>query len=372
MVRLCSASVVLPVFIALMAREWMHVRPRVDWSPKTVDNYVSKNPVEIEPLPDCPKGKRPLLIFGATSMLGKYIVDPFMEDKSLCIISYARSKCEKCHISVRGDLRDVRYVEHVLEHFKPDTVMTSVKPPLLGIHYKVYVELNMLSMIELIKLAKSTGVKYFVYVSSIAASGHYHPHHYATEQHDTPYYTDYEAPYDVSKRVAEDYLLALHETDKFNVISIRTGGIVGGEGDPYDYMRWPITGGLEPSPPRVDSNYAGNIADALKVVSEDIRKNHSLGGQFYYYTGEPMSETEKCKIAAEAAGNIFISAPLWLADYIEYLHHLRWDPLQYSYIDLIRMGLVEQTFDQTKFHTAFPRFKSKYTMKQALLKIYGK
>lgn len=373
MVKLCSASVLLPIVLALFVREWLHVAPRVDWSPKTVDNVITRVPVRVEDLPQCPKGKTPLLIFGATSMLGRYIMDTFSEVEDLCIISYARSKCEKCDISVRGDLRDVRYVKRVIEHYRPETILTSVKPPLLGIHYKVYIELNLLSMVELVKLAKSSGVKYFIYVSSIAASGHYHPHHMATEDHDVPYYTDFEAPYDVSKRFAEDYLLGAHEEGKFNVVSIRTGGIIGGEGDPYEYLRFPILGGFEPSPPRVDSNYAANIADALAVVYQTLKRNSKVGGQFYYYTGEPISETEKARLAARAQGKLFITLPLWMLEPLaDFLHWIRWDPLTYNFIDLIRMGIVEQTFNQTKFHNTFTSFKPKWKLKEAIKEIYSK
>lgn len=300
-------------------------------------------------------------------------MEPFSKIANHCVISYARSKCEKCDVSVRGDLRDIRYVKRVLEHYRPETVLTAVKPPLLGIHYKVFIELNLLSMVELIKLAKGSGVKYFMYVSSIAASGHYHPHRMATEDHDAPYYTDFEAPYDVSKRFAEDVLLSSHEEGKFNVISIRTGGIIGGDGDPYEYLRFPVLGGFEPSPPLVDSNYAANIADALQVVYHTLKKNPKVGGKFYYYTGEPISETEKAKLAAEAQGKMFVSLPLWMLDVlVDFLHWLRWDPLTYNFIDLMRMGNVEQTFNQTKFFTTFSDFKPKWKLKDAIKEIYSK
>uniref|UniRef100_A0A7S3LI18 NAD-dependent epimerase/dehydratase domain-containing protein n=1 Tax=Aplanochytrium stocchinoi TaxID=215587 RepID=A0A7S3LI18_9STRA len=216
---LLKASVILPVILALALYEWMHIKPRVDWLPSNNTNF-----------PPCPEGKTPFLVFGGTSMLGKYIVDSFKTETKLCLINYGRSKCKRCDLNIKGDLRDSRHVERMVKAYKPETILTSVKPPLLGIHYKTFIELNMLSMIELIKIAKKQGVSNFIYVSSIAASGHYHWHHGATEEDEQPLYTEYEAPYDISKRVAEDFLLAEHEQAKFNVISIRTGGIIGGEG----------------------------------------------------------------------------------------------------------------------------------------------
>ena len=50
---------------------------------------------------------------------------------------------------------------------------------------------------------------------------------------------------------------------------------------------------------------------------------------------------------------------------------LRWDWSVYTNLDLIRMAVVEQTFDQTLFHATFPDFKPALTMKDALQALYG-
>jgi nucleoside-diphosphate-sugar epimerase len=123
-------------------------------------------------------------------MLGRYIVESYRRDSTICLINYGRSKCKNCHINIKGDLRDTRHVERVLDAFNITTVLTSVKPPLMGIHYRDYVELNMLSMLELVKLAKAKNVRHFLYVSSIAAASHYIPHYMATEDDPKPLYTD--------------------------------------------------------------------------------------------------------------------------------------------------------------------------------------
>lgn len=351
---------ILAVILALFFRTWWQIGPRVDWSPRPVEPILEQ----------CPTDKAPLLVFGATSMLGKYIIEAFHEDSGLCIINFGRSKCELCNINVKGDLRDTRHVDRVIAHFKPTSILTSVKPPLLGIHYRTFIELNLFAMVELIKLAKKHRVHNFIYVSSIAASGHYHHHDTASEDDEAPYYTDYEAPYDVSKRFAEDFLLQQHEEGVFNAISIRTSGIFGGDGDPYDYIRQPIIAGVETPP--IDSNYAGNIADALYVVHKTLLEKPHLGGQFYYYTGDPMSEIDKSRMVATETGKPLVMIPMWVVDFCrEWGHWMRWDPHTYNLIDLFRMGNVQQTFNQTKFHKAFPTFKQKYTNKQALRSIYG-
>ena len=55
------------------------------------------------------------------------------------------------------------------------------------IYYKVFFELNMLAMIELIKASKNTQVKYFIYVVSIAAANHFAHHDNAYELTPKPY-----------------------------------------------------------------------------------------------------------------------------------------------------------------------------------------
>lgn len=349
--------------IAAVLYEWLHIEPRVNWKPANLKTIAYEK---------CPTStKETTIIFGGTSMLGRYIVDTYKKDKNICLINFGRSKCKKCDVNVKGDLRDTRHVYHLFENFKPTTVLASVKPPLLGIHYKVYIELNLMAMLELVKAAKVSGVKHFIYVSSIAAGSHYLPHHNSPESEEKPFYTDYEAPYDVSKRVAEDRILELHEEGKFNTIAIRTSGIIGGEGDPYDYFRLPFIISFN-TPHIIDSNYAANIGDALYVVDRTLKKNPKLGGEMYYYTGEHNSENTVATYVSEAAKKPIVELPYELMQLaIEWWTWARWDPNVYNTLDLMRMAVVPQTFDQSKFHKSFPDFKPKYTMKQAMQNLYG-
>jgi len=312
-------------------------------------------------------------MFGATSMLGKYIVESYRADESICIVNFARSKCKDCHVNVKGDLRDTRHMHRVLDFYQPETVLTSVKPPLEGMHYKVYIELNLLSMLELIKAAKAKGVKQFIYVSSIAAASHYLPHLNTTEKDPQPFYTDYEAPYDVSKRVAEDALLAAHEAGVFSTISIRTSGIIGGPKDPYNfyYSSFPFVPSFN-TPSIVDINYAGNIGDALYVVHQTLLKNPELGGQYYYYTGEHLSEQAQAEMTAAIRGVPVLTLPYWaLEAFISVAQYLRFEHNIYNMVDMLRMATVPQVFDNSKFFQAFPDFKPKYTMEEAIYQVYS-
>ncbi|GBG33628.1 3 beta-hydroxysteroid dehydrogenase/Delta 5--_4-isomerase [Hondaea fermentalgiana] len=362
--RLLTAANVLAVLVAIVGYQWTQIRPKVDWTPAPVQEFEA-----------CPADtESTTIMFGATSMLGKYIVESFRRDARICVVNFGRSKCKNCHINVKGDLRDTRHVHRALDAYAPDTVLTSVKPPLEGMHYKVYIELNLLSMLELIKAAKSKGVQQFIYVSSIAAASHFIAHNDTSEADPQPYYTDYEAPYDVSKRVAEDALLAAHEEGVFSTVSVRTSGIIGGPSDPYNfyYASFPFVPSFD-TPAVVDINYAGNIGDALYVVHETLRKTPNVGGKFYYYTGEHMSEQRQAEITAAARGVPVLTLPYWLLEgIIDVGQFLRFEHNIYNIVDMFRMAVIPQQFDNSAFFEAFPDFKPRYTMEEAIQRVYKK
>ena len=126
-------------------------------------------------------------------------------------------------------------------------------------------------------------------------------------------------------------------------MSIRTSGIIGGEGDPYDYQRtFPFIPTFD-TPAVIDSNYAGNIADALKVVDATLKASPAVGGQFYYYTGEHLGESEQAQIISEVTGKPLLRIPYSLLEFaVDAWLWIRWDWSVYSTLDLLRMAVVEQ------------------------------
>ena len=206
-------------------------------------------------------------------------------------------------MSIIGDLRDVAHVERMLKKYRPQMVLTSFKPALTGVHYRAYIEVNVAAVMDFTRLCKENGVKYFLHMSSIAASSHYIAHRNSTENEPQPYYTQYEAPYDISKRLGEDFVLRSHEEGKFNTIALRVSGIIGGAGDPFFHHRFPFMVTFN-SPIVIDYGYAGNIALALVEMSRGFKKDPSLGGQFYYYTGEPVPENVTAAAIAKVSGNL--------------------------------------------------------------------
>uniref|UniRef100_A0A7S3LQX3 NAD-dependent epimerase/dehydratase domain-containing protein n=1 Tax=Aplanochytrium stocchinoi TaxID=215587 RepID=A0A7S3LQX3_9STRA len=201
-----------PVVLSIIFLWWTQRAPRFDWAPKAPEVY-----------PKCPKDTTSqTLLFGGTSMLGRYIVDTWTSgDKGNCLINYGRKVCPKCDISIQGDVRDAAHIKRVFEHYNIDTVVTSIKPALEGTHWREFMEINVAATIEITKLAKAAGVQNFIHVSSIAASSHYKPAFMEDENSPQPLYTEYEAAYDLSKRLGEDFVLGSHEEGKFNTIALR-------------------------------------------------------------------------------------------------------------------------------------------------------
>ena len=128
------AAHVLAVAAAALVLWWSSIPPRIDWSPAPVMDY-----------PRCPTNTTDVtFVFGATSMLGRYTMETFARrSPETCLVSFSRQRCPRCHVNIHGDIRDSAHVSRAIEFFRPTTVLTSVKPPLMGVHYKTYIQVNL-------------------------------------------------------------------------------------------------------------------------------------------------------------------------------------------------------------------------------------
>lgn len=374
--------VVAPAFAFYFFLRWLQREPKFDWQPSApISNY-----------PLCPSGTvEAHVLFGGTGLLGGYIVDTWKREfKQVCLINYSRHRCEKCDINILGDVRDTSHIRRLFSHFssqksqqKITSVILAIKPALTGTSWKTFMEVNVAAVVEITKLAKefSSGLTskapfQVLYVSSIAAASHFIPHNLAKEEETIPPYTDYQAPYDLSKRLAEDFVLEQNDPDKFRTIALRVSGIMGGAGDPFfNHRMFPFVPSFH-SPVIVDYGFALNIADALAEVSKVLRQDTAparmASGEFYYYTGEHISEGVVADRLVELTGRplLYIPYPM-LEVFFKFWQWFRWDHSTYSLIDLMRCADVVQTFDQSKFHATFPGFKPKYTVLEALEYLYG-
>ena len=366
--------VVFPVFLAYYGLIWMNRPPKFDWTPQQpIQNY-----------PVCPKHTSEIhVVFGGSSLLGKYIAKTWKREyPNVCLINYARTSCPGCDLNILGDVRDTQHINRMFRHYNSEgnpkqtitSVLFSIKPSLTGTDWRTFMEVNFSALAEVTKIAKQTGVKHLLYVSSIAAASHFKSNHLVTESDPQPLYTDYQAPYDLSKRLAEDFILHQNDEESFRTVALRVSGILGGVGDPFFHHRmFPFLFTFN-SPIIVDYGYAGNIADALAEMLRVVArgKKSAVSGQFYYFTGEHIPESKATEKMNELTGKPLLTIPYDLLNlFLDFWQWFRWDHNTYTLIDLMRCANVEQTFDNSKFHATFPDFKVKYTVLEALEHIYG-
>lgn len=362
----------LGIIITLLTVFWLQRPPKFDWTPNN----------RLKGFDKCPENTDEIhFLFGGTSLLGRYIVDTWKRDHpNVCLVNYNRRKCEKCDISIQGDIRDTRFINRALEFYSSSfvsqhltTVILSVKPDLEFTNYKTFIEVNVNSIIEITKKAKQLGIPNFIYTSSIACSNHYTRCFLCSEETEQPLLTDYEVPYDLSKRLAEDFILA-QNSDNFKTVALRVSGILGGPGDPFFHHRaFPFILTFQ-NPVIIDYNYAANIADALSEIFNVLssERGPEVAGKFYYYTGEDIPEHEVAKKLNQVTGKPLLDLPYSLStQLIRFWQWFRWNHDYYTALDLMRMADIQQTFLQTTFHETFPNFKPKYTVLQSIDEMYG-
>eukprot|EP00924_Labyrinthula_sp_SR-Ha-C_P004431 snap_masked-scaffold_89-processed-gene-0.32-mRNA-1 protein AED:1.00 eAED:1.00 QI:0/-1/0/0/-1/1/1/0/390 len=328
-------------------------------------------PQTLKNAPLCPSSStsNKILLFGGTSMLGSYLVDEIQSEyPDHCLINYNRRPCEKCSVSIKGDIRDSTFIHQVFNSYKPKIVFVAIKPELEGSTYQEFIEVNFLALKEITDIAEASGVNKFIHVSSIAAASHYIPHHFADETFPTPNLTEYKAGYDISKRLIEDYILGKN-SNKFQTLALRVSGIIGGSGDPFLHHRLPGFLVTFNNPIILDYGFAGNIAQALVLASKKL--DYSNSGKFYYYTGDSFLENVTAKYLEEITGKYLLEIPVWaLHTFLDIWDVIRPTYKVYSFVDLLNCAQVEQTFSSEKFIRTFG-FKPRYTLKEALQNLYG-
>ncbi|MEM7107522.1 MAG: UDP-glucose 4-epimerase GalE [Bacteroidota bacterium] len=126
----------------------------------------------------------------------------------------------------KGDIRDFDFlttlfstyhIEGIIHLAAKKAVAESVREPLL------YYDVNVLGLVNLLKVIKKAGVKRFIFSSSCTVYGH--PHRFpVTEQ--TPF-GDTPSPYGKSKQICEQMLQDVSSQVDFKVVSLRYFNPVG-------------------------------------------------------------------------------------------------------------------------------------------------
>jgi len=193
-----------------------------------------------------------VVVVGGAGCLGRAIVRRWLTqlevskgtaDSHPRVVSVDRRPNESADENILADLCNVDAVERlVFGGYSVESMIVAVKPPLVGPAYQDFIEVNMSAICELAHLAEKHCVRQFVYASSIACANHW-VHHVEAKESDAasnPRLTDLRSPYDLSKQVAERFILLQHKAEGMRTVSIRLGGLYGEDDDPYWNRRLPF------------------------------------------------------------------------------------------------------------------------------------
>lgn len=234
------------------------------------------------------------------------------------VVSVDRRPNDAANENILLELSNVDAVERlVFGSYSVQSMVVAVKPPLVGPAYQDFIEVNMSAVCELARLAEKYGVRQFVYTSSIACANHF-AHHINTKESDAaanPRLTELRSPYDLSKQVAERFILMQHKAEGMRTVSIRLGGLYAAEGDPYFNRRLPFGFSFDftpgPTLPVIDSNYVENAAEAMLRAVNRLSSDDSVGGKFYFYThgDRRVTQQEISEKIAQKAGRVHLITP---------------------------------------------------------------
>lgn len=226
------------------------------------------------------------LVFGATGLLGRFIVEQLLERGKKVRVFVRRPVADDRVEQVVGDITDEEDVRKAVEGV--DVVFQTVsiidwnpsKPELL---YDVNVKGNR----NVIEASIDAGMKKLIYTSSIDVVFDGRDLHYADES--LPYPAKHLDHYSISKTIAEQEVIAANSRGGLLTCSLRAAGIYG----PGDRVRLPtvIQALRKRKPPRLGSGssifshvYVENVAHAHILAAEKLENGSPLAGQCYFIT----------------------------------------------------------------------------------------
>jgi len=246
--------------------------------------------------------RRPVLVTGATGLLGGWLVKDLLE-AGASVVTLVRDAVpesmfmsermiEHCNV-VRGELSDAETLRRICGEYEVDTIFHLAAQTIVGVAKKDPVgtlEANVRGTWNLLEAARHTGVRQIVVASSDKAYG-------ASEK--LPYFETHPMqgryPYDVSKSCADLISTMYAETYDLPVCVTRCGNLFGG-GD----LNWSRTvPGLiratfdnEPFQIRSDGKfvrdflYVRDAADAYQKLAERMSEDRSLCGEAFNFSLE--------------------------------------------------------------------------------------
>lgn len=168
---------------------------------------------------------------------------------------------------ISGDVTNLTSIQKVCEGV--DIVLHTVELAQEGGSLSEFRKINVDGSVNIGRIAKSAGVKTFVYLSSVLVYGFDYPEHVTEDASLSPE----KNPYCQTKREAEQELLKLHNTSDFGVIIIRAGDVYGPGSIPWvarpiSLMQQNLFAYADGGKGIINHVYIDNLIDAIFMAIE--------------------------------------------------------------------------------------------------------
>jgi len=258
------------------------------------------------------------LIVGGAAHLGAHLVEALLRGPEPIAITvmdlrpYAGPRAEQV-VSVLGDLTAADDCARVLGSGSFDVVFSMVTPNLRKATAEEFERVNVDGIRTLVGACRHGEVRALVYVSSIAVLDHFRDHIDVDETEPLPPIEQYRSPYDRSKRLGEQLILAADRPGALRTCSLRMGGILSSMSDiTLSSLTASVVLTQNESKP-IDMIYGGDAAFALVLAMQGLlERPDEVGGEPFFITkGRAIRSFEYATWVADRLGRrVVVLRPL--------------------------------------------------------------
>jgi nucleoside-diphosphate-sugar epimerase len=229
-----------------------------------------------------------ILVTGGGGFLGSHIIKELLKNPSNIVTNFSRHSyldLEDMGVpTIKGDLRKKDDIERALSQGFDAIFHVAALPGVWG-KYIDYYEINFVGTKLLLEVAKTKGVKRFIYTSTPSVV--FNKEDLLGVGEEQPYATEFLNAYTETKTMAEKLVLEMNDGKNFMCCAIRPH-LIWGPGDPHIFPRL-IQKGREgklrivgDGENLVDIIYVENAAHAHVLAFEHLRPGSPVCGQAYF------------------------------------------------------------------------------------------
>lgn len=314
-----------------------------------------------------------VLVAGAAGGLGKHIINMLLHTGVNKVIAVdaapkalhhrSQGKADKV-VFVQGNITEMKdQLSRIVHDHRVDCIISSVMPNLFTATEQEFTNININAVKTLLDVGKSSkSVSSFVYISSIAVMNHFTPSINTKESDPLPSMDSYYSPYDRTKRIAEDMVLATNGFDnsRLRTIALRPGGIIADAKSPTvkDNLQGNVIYWLGVSAV-IDHAHGIDIAHAVGCALNNLHDQAVsapvCAGKAYFVTGHAVDVGDIAQLVGKYRGNIpvkklsdilpprvLITASVAFRDLMK---SFGLSPAAICLGDFMKMSTIQQTFN---------------------------